>query len=362
MGSPDIKKIRLLLLTPTLKCGGSEKFVSVLCNNIDSEKFAVTLAVLNNADPFYTIRNKAISIVDLKVKHVRRSGFKIRKIVKREEPDVIFSTSNHLNIYLAIFRRFFFKKARLIARESSLISLNKSRVRFPFFYDKLVKIYYKRFDCILCQSAYMQLDLIHHYNITAGKTVVIHNAVEVVSESMKAGRVADKACKFITVARLSEEKGIERLIHAVGLLSPPFRFYIIGEGPMRGRLEQLAHSLQLGEKLIFCGETKEPFAGMEDADLFLSGSYYEGFPNALLEAQALGIPAVAFDVPGGIGEIIRQGENGLLVEDNDLIGFAAAIKEALSRAFNRREIIENTQKRFSVQAMIQKMEQLLTEL
>ena len=62
------KKIKLLILTPTLECGGAEKYVSLLCNNINNLQFDVTLAVINNANPFYTINNRSIKIIILKFK------------------------------------------------------------------------------------------------------------------------------------------------------------------------------------------------------------------------------------------------------------------------------------------------------
>jgi glycosyltransferase involved in cell wall biosynthesis len=172
----------------------------------------------------------------------------------------------------------------------------------------------------------------------------------------------DKIYKLVTVTRLSEEKGIERLIHAVGLLSIPFQFFIIGGGKRKGYLQKLVAELQLQDHVFFKGQVEDPFSGMEDADLFLMGSYYEGFPNVLLEAGALGIPAIAFDVPGGISEIITEGENGRLVEDNDIIAFAAAIRNSLSANFNRNKIIESTQERFSVNRLVAQTEKLLTGL
>jgi glycosyltransferase involved in cell wall biosynthesis len=148
----------------------------------------------------------------------------------------------------------------------------------------------------------------------------------------------------------------------VGLLSVSFKYYIIGDGSKRNELQQLIDSLQLQDKVFLTGEKKLPFSGLEDADLFLMGSYYEGFPNVLLEAGAHGIPVVAFDAPGGIAEIITDNENGLLVEDNDIIAFAAAIKNALAGNFDRDQIIESTKKRFSVSSMMAAMENIFLKL
>ncbi len=363
-------KIKLLIITPSLKCGGSEKYVSLLCNNINAEKFSVCLVILNNADAFYEIENKAVNVIDLKESRVRFSLFKIKKAVKSFQPDIIYTTANHLNLYLAIFRGGFPKSIKFIARESSIVSINSRRAKMPWLYDRLIKKYLNRFNFIICQSAYMQQDLISNYNITADRTVVIYNATKtgLKNHAEIPGRTTTgKIYKFITVARLSEEKGIERLIHAVGLLSLPCTFYIIGEGDKRKDLQNLVNELQLQDKVFFEGQKDEPFKGKEDADLFLMGSYYEGFPNALLEAQALGLPVIAFNVPGGIGEIIVDGENGLLVDDNDILGFASAVKHGLSihpmaNVFNRNKIIENTEKRFSVSILIPQVEKLFMKL
>jgi glycosyltransferase involved in cell wall biosynthesis len=358
-------KIKLLIFTPTLQCGGAEKFVSLVCNHIDTEKFSVCLAVLSNARPFYEIKNPAVELIDLGESRVRYSLIKIKRAVKDYQPDIVFTTANHLNLYFAIFRNWFPGQIKFVARESSIVSINSQRAKMPGLYNRLIKKYYNRFDAVICQSTYMQQDLIRNYNIAAGKTTVIHNAAETLlpgTPAMPADATADKVYKFVTVARLSEEKGIERLIHSVGLLSVPFRFYIIGEGDKRNELQKLVNELELQDRIFLIGEKMNPFAGMEDADLFLMGSYYEGFPHALLEAQALGIPVIAFNSPGGIGEIIIDVENGLLVDDNDILGFAAAVNKGLSLGFNRNKITGSAQKRFSLSTMMKKLEDLLLQL
>ncbi len=150
------------------------------------------------------------------------------------------------------------------------------------------------------------------------------------------------------------------MIHAVGLLATNFTLYIIGEGDKRASLQQLINELQLNKKVLLVGERDKPFAGMENADLFLFGSYYDGFPNVLLEAGAHGIPVVAFNVPGGIAEIINH-ENGILVEDNDIIAFARSVKEALETNFNREAIIAETRKRFALSRTMSEIENLFLE-
>jgi glycosyltransferase involved in cell wall biosynthesis len=363
MNSKKETGIRLLIITPTLECGGSEKFVSLLCEHINTNIFSVCLVVVNNANPFYKIKNPAVEVIDLKKGRVLFSLAAIKKVVKKFNPDIIFSTANHLNLYLAIFKNRFGNKIKFIAREASIVSINSKQAKMPVLYNQLIKKYYKRFDMIICQSAYMQQDLVKNYRIPADKTIVIHNATEeVLYTTVQPKQISEHVNKFMTIARLSDEKGIERLIHAVGLLSIPFTYYIIGEGSKRADLQKLIDDLQLNDKVFLAGQKDIPFIGMEDADLFLMGSYYEGFPNVLLEAGAYGLPVVAFNVPGGIAEIITEGENGILVEDNNIIAFGTTINKALATNFNRAKIIESTKNRFSINNMMAAMENTFLKL
>ena len=356
----ETQKIKLLIFIPTLECGGAEKYVSRLCNNIDTTKFDITLAVLNNARPFYDI-NRSIEVIDLHKKRVSRSLFAIKKLIRQKQPDIVYTLVNHLNLLFAIFRRIFPRKMTIVGWESSIVSINTRRAPFPKLYNWLLKRYYRRLDHIICQSAYMQHDLVANYAIPENKTTVIHNPVEITGENnsgVTANTGKGKKYKFITVARLSEEKGIDRLVSAVAQLSVPFRYHIIGEGDQRKILQGLIDQLSQHDNIFLEGEKKYPYEGMEDADLALMGSWYEGFPNTLLEAGALGIPVIAFDAPGGIGEIIEEGVNGLLVNNNDENAFSSNIEKALQMDFDRNKIRESTIKRYDVKEIVAKTEAL----
>src|SRR6187549_2091175 len=91
-------RIKIVLITPTLDCGGAERFVSMFCDHINTEVFSVCLVVVNNARPFYTISNPGIEIIDLKKERVLFSLHAIKAVVKKHKPNIIFSTANHLNV------------------------------------------------------------------------------------------------------------------------------------------------------------------------------------------------------------------------------------------------------------------------
>lgn len=344
-------KIKLLIVVPTLECGGLERNVSIICNNIDTNKYDVTLAVLNNEKPFFTITNHGVKLVDLRIRNVRKSLFAIVRLSRKINPDIILTTANHLNLYLSIFKWVFPKKMKLVARESSIVSINTEHAPFPKLYHWLLRRFYKNTDLIICQSAFMRNDLISHYHIPGNKLRVIYNSVTVPDSNMT-NHAGNNTAELVTVARLSSEKGLDRLIRAVSQLKIPYRFTIIGEGNNRAALQELINGLSLQQKVLLAGSSEKPFTVVKSPSVFLMGSYYEGFPNAMLEALAAGIPVVAFDAPGGISELLVHNENGLLVDSKDEKLFAETVEVALGIPFNREKIKASTLQRFNINAVM----------
>lgn len=343
----SVNKVKVLITVPTLECGGLERNVSIICNHINTSKYDVTLVVLNNANQFFRITNPEVNVIDLKINNVRMSLFAILKLSRRIKPAIILSTANHLNLFLAIFKGLFPRNQKLVARESSIVSVNTQRTWNPRLYHWMLRRFYRNTDLIVCQSEYMRYDLFTHYHIPEEKMRIIFNSVTPPPITDKE-EGDEPYAKLITVARLSSEKGLDRLIRAVSLLKIPYQFTIIGEGNMRSALQELIKKLSLEKSVFLTGSCDEPFKKISKPHLFLMGSYYEGFPNAMLEAIAAGIPCVAFNAPGGISELLVNNENGILVNGDDENVFAEAIQKALSYPFDKKKIRESALQRFNV--------------
>jgi glycosyltransferase involved in cell wall biosynthesis len=143
---------------------------------------------------------------------------------------------------------------------------------------------------------------------------------------------------------LRPEKGFDLLIEAfarVAASHPDWSLTILGEGPERLRLEALVSGSGLQERVSMPGRVADPVPYLVAAHAFALSSRREGFPNALLEAMACGLPAVAFDCPSGPAEIIEHGGNGLLVEPGEVSRLAAALDQIMSSPGERARMGES---------------------
>ena len=116
------------------------------------------------------------------------------------------------------------------------------------------------------------------------------------------------------MGRLTAEKGYAKLIEAFGCAfgeDPAWQLRIWGDGPLRTDLQSVVDRLQLAERVQLCGLTSQPWAALAAGQIFVLSSEYEGFPNAMLEAMALGLPCIAFDCPSGARELADGGRAAL---------------------------------------------------
>ena len=134
---------------------------------------------------------------------------------------------------------------------------------------------------------------------------------------------------LVMVGRLARMKDQSTMLRALALLPPDVRLVIFGDGRQRRRLAVLAERLGVAQRIDLPGFTNNPFAHVSRADAFVLSSRFEGSPNALLEALAVGTPAIATDCPSGPREILDHGRYGRLVPIGDPRALADAILETL---------------------------------
>ena len=134
------------------------------------------------------------------------------------------------------------------------------------------------------------------------------------------------------MGRLARQKGFDLLIEAFSRIAnqhPQWSVKILGEGPARASLKRLIAEKGLNGRVVLAGWEPDPDFVLKQSDLFVLSSRFEGFPNALLEAMACGLPSISFDCPSGPAEIIRDTIDGLLVPAEDIEALANTLDRVL---------------------------------
>jgi glycosyltransferase involved in cell wall biosynthesis len=168
----------------------------------------------------------------------------------------------------------------------------------------------------------------------------------------------------VTLRRLAHDKGIDMLLEAWALIAaqyPDWRLAVFGSGPDEESLRQQARELGLDDQKIFRGLTTDLDAALSNASIYALPSREEGFPIALMEAMAYGLPSVAFDCAPGIRELLEDEFSGLLVNPGNVPGFAAALERLMKDYDLRRRLGGQAQKsvdRFSPDAVVDRWEHL----
>jgi len=235
----------------------------------------------------------------------------------------------------------------------------------------------RRFPKVIAVSDYLRQELIAS-GLTPDQVVTVYNAIDpdVFVSSGRTDRrgvrtklgIAPNTPVVLTVGRLNPEKGHRYLLESIQIARqhiPDLRALIVGEGPLREKLEATTRSLHLEAVVSFLGWQEDVASLMVASDLFVLPSTRESFGLVILEALALGLPVIAARV-GGVPEIIKTGETGILVEPGDTEGLAKAMMWALTNLAQAGQLARQGQamvrRHFSVEAMVKAVSRVYDEV
>ena len=190
---------------------------------------------------------------------------------------------------------------------------------------------------------------------TPEKLVTVHNGVADHSHRARPG--VDGTPRIIMVARFVPQKNQRLLLEAVSRLRVPVILTFVGDGPLRSEVEAAATACPSHVQVEFLGQRQDIPELLAQSHIFALSTNWEGFPISILEAMRAGLPVVAADV-NGVGEAVRDSENGILVRPSDADGLYQAVdllvtNPALRERMGARSRLEYEQ-RFSVDAMLRK--------
>lgn len=372
---------RILFIATTTHIGGAEKILSAIAKHLHQEGVSVAVCSLKHKGP-YGEQLESLGIPVYSLDMANDSGFHGVLSYLFSLPRLI---SKIRSFRPQIIHAFLFR-ANLLARIAAnlcRVSINISSIRiiendrpFYFFLDRLTSSLVTQY---LAVSERVKEVTCKRSHIDAEKVRVIRNGIDL-SIFTSSGRAEDHGNSVLqfgigphslvcgTVARLHHQKGIRHLIDAFALLRcefPDLKLLVVGDGPERVNLANQAAALGVSQNVIFAGERNPPVHCLRLMNVFVLPSLYEGFPNAVLEAMAALVPVVASDV-GGVGELVRHEQNGLLVPPGSPSRLADAIRSLLLNPEKARVMAtlayDRIRREFSLDGMLQEYDDFYEEL
>lgn len=310
-----------------------------------------------------------IEVIDLRKYRVVRALLPLCAVIRRTQPDAVYSTMQHANIIAALACRLSGINTKLVLREAvSVHQISEYSSVMQIVLKRLTKFSYRYADHIISVSEGVQRDLLIFLGYTRLEPAqlqrfqVIYNPIdpELKIRALEPMRPSpDLAIKdlpfVIGIGRLSKHKDFKTLIKAVSIVQRTHTIgvVILGEGEERNALEVLA--AKLGVNTIFMpGFVDNIYPFLRHASVFVLSSRNEGLPNVLIEAQAMGLPLVATRCPSGPEEILDHGQLGELVPVGDATAMAAAIELQLTKnpPENYDEHVRTIQTRYELDSIV----------
>lgn len=375
-----MKKILYILTKSGI--GGAQKYVSDLAENLDKNKFEAKIIyggagarwLSNKTYPWFLFINDWLAV------------FELVRIYEKEKPDIVHLNSSKTGV-LGSLAAYFYK---LKTKNLKLITIftahgwvfnttNEISWLARQFYVFLHKMSAKFQDKIICVSGY-DYNLALEYDICEPeKLVKIHNGIDANMKFLNKkearnnlichceprlvgrGNLLNKNWPWIgSIGRLVKEKNYETFIRAAKL-TPNAYFFIIGDGSEASNLKFKIENLKLSDRFFIVPPSGNDAQYLKAFDVFAMSSVKEGLPYILLEAMAAELPIVITEA-GGMPELIKNHENGLMVAQRSPEALARAIGGLIENKVVAKELSlkakEVVKKRFSLKKMVSETEKV----
>jgi N-acetylgalactosamine-N,N'-diacetylbacillosaminyl-diphospho-undecaprenol 4-alpha-N-acetylgalactosaminyltransferase len=333
-------RLRILFVINSLTGGGAERVFATVVRELSRgpDGFAITVVLLDDA-----VREAYRMPAGIPIERLGSNGGMLRsishlmRVVRRVRPDVAVSFLSRANVASLVCMRLAGKPAIVSERVNTTAHLRSSRCA-PLR-RLLIRSCYRRAQRVIAVSEGVARTLTKDFLVRRERICVIFNPVDIDrirSLGAEEPSVTVSVNDFVTMGRLVANKNTAMAIRALAVARGNGRLIVLGEGPLRDELARLAASLGLAGRVVFAGFADNPYAILARAGCYLLTSNAEGFPNAMVEAMAAGLPIIATDCPSGPAEILHAsldgrdsvtGQGGVLVRMDD--------HEAMSKSMDR---------------------------
>ena len=328
------EQVRIVFVIPSLGAGGAERVASLLANEWSSHGHDVTVATFDNpgTEPFFAL-NPNVSLRELAAPADPRGVWgklgtnfarvsRLRSLLRELHPDVIVAFMTEANV-IALWASQGLGIPIVISERNQ-----PDRPGLGTIHRLARRLTYPKASAIVVQTDAIASWTEARFRIPVH---VLPNPVRL--DAGEARREPGEVQWLVSLGRLTQQKGFDVLIRSFAALAnkhPSWRLAIYGEGPDRSYLERLRAESGCEERIVLPGLVKDSAEALGKASLFVLPSRFEGYPNALLEALACGLPVIATSAPGGSVEILANGVYGMLVLPDDIAAMTTALDAMLS--------------------------------
>lgn len=358
---------RIALFLPSLDGGGAERAMLDIATGLARAGQPVDLLLVKARGPYLDLLPEGVCLIDLNARRTLTALLSLLRYLRREHPRVLIATLPHANVIALLAKRLCAGRLPVIARRANTFTTEYTHAGFKDRMTlRLEKYLLPSANAVVALSHGMADDLKRSTPRVAPLVQLIHNPVVWPDHADKAGMPVNHTWfgedlpVILSVGRLVTQKGHATLLRAFAALlqSRPARLVVLGEGPERRSLMDLARNMAIAHAVDFPGFQPNPFASMAKASVVVLSSSYEGFPNTLVQAMACGTPVVSTNCPSGPSEILEDGQWGRLVPVDDPPALAKAMLDTLDNPVEPRRLVARAGT-YSAQASIDRYLKLI---
>lgn len=330
----------IALFLPDLNGGGAERVMLTLAKYFVGQGHQVDLVLARAEGALLPLLPPTIRLVDLRAglrgwglpglalsATVRLAGY-----LRREKPDALLSTLTGANLVAVMARRLAGGAMRLALREAVTLRNLKGCLRL-----QLMRWLYPQADAVVVLTEVMRQEMVSVVGVSPSRLVCISNPVDM--DFILSQAIVDLEHPWFAsgsppvimgIGRLSPQKGFATLICAFAELRSRIeaRLVILGEGPLRVELENLVRNLKLEKDVILPGFDGNAYRWLARSRVLVISSLWEGCPNVVLEAKALGIPIISTEYDASIHKLL--GNSAAIVP----VGNAESLAKAIVMSLN----------------------------
>lgn len=312
---------RINFLIGTLSSGGAERVVSNISLNLSDDIESNIILYGSNTKIDYPYKGDILILDKINHKNLLYKIYafiyrvkQVKRIKIRSKESAFISFLEYPNLLNLLTKNY---GKTIISVRNHMSSKHKSGIK-SFFWKQTIKYLYNKADKIIAVSEEIKRDLIKKFGIEEEKICVIYNSYSLSHlQNLCKEKIEDKYKHIfedpviVTAGRLNKQKGQWHLIRAfkqVKQYIPNAKLVILGEGGLKEELIRLSEDLGILEDVHFLGFQTNPFKYISRSSIFVLSSFHEGFPNALAEAMACGLPIISSDCLSGPREIIAPNE------------------------------------------------------